>query len=93
MSRSHPDWTHTEHSWRRASGRRISSRAINAAICWGRRTWTHGDRQYRLDRRSVQRAAEVGVDVRGFEGVTVILTPDQHIRTVWCNRNPRRIRR
>lgn len=81
------------HAHRRSSSRRIPEEAITAAIRWGRRYWTHGDLAWRLDRRSVEAARRCGVRVDDYEGVTVIVATGGVVRTVWCNRTPRRIRR
>ena len=81
------------HARQRANARSISAEAIDAALRWGRRCWSHGDQIWRLDRRCVQRAAAKGVRVDAHEGVTVVQAPDGSIITVYRNRDPRRIRR
>jgi hypothetical protein len=81
----------TAHAKRRVHARRIPLEALDAAIQWGRAYRSRGDQIYRLDRRSVQHAAAQGVDLRAYEGVTVVVTPDARARTAWRNRTPHRI--
>lgn len=83
----------SQHAHRRTTARRLSTRAIEAALTWGRRYWSHGDQVFRLDRRCVRRAASEGIRLDCFEGVTVVVAPTGTIVTVWRNRSPRRIRR
>ena len=83
----------TTHALKRADARRITPAAIHAALRWGRRLWSHGDLIYRLDRRSIKRAAVAGCDVYAHEGVTVVVTLDGVVRTVWRNRAPKRVQR
>jgi len=86
-------FTFTRHGRLRSDARRISRPEIQAALRWGRRYHSHGDRVFRLDRRSVARARSHGLRLDHFEGTTVVVTADGAIRTCWKNRNPRRIRR
>ena len=83
--------SYTSHAALRSGSRRIPEEAITAAICWGRRYRSHRDLVWRLDRRMVERARRAGVRLEHYEGVTVILTMGGVVRTVWRNRNPRRI--
>lgn len=85
--------TFSYHAHRRADARRISAPAIEATLAWGRRTWSHGDQVFRLDRRSVEHARRQGLRLDAHEGVTVVLAADGTIKTTFRNRNPRRILR
>ncbi|MFZ5476675.1 MAG: hypothetical protein ACOZNI_07870 [Myxococcota bacterium] len=88
-----PEIPLSRHAIRRASARRIPAAAIDAALSWGRAYRSHADEVFRLDRRSVRLAARDGVRLDAYEGVTVVVTPDGTIRTIWRNRRPSRIRR
>ena len=85
--------TYSHHARRRADARSISAAAIDATLSWGRRSWSHGDRVFRLDRRTVERARVDGVRIDQHEGVTVVLSADGTIKTTFRNRTPRRILR
>ena len=85
--------TYSIHAQRRADARIISPAAVDAAIAWGRRTWSYGDQVFRLDRRSVARARWHGLRLDLHEGVTVVLGVDGTIKTTFRNRDPRRILR
>lgn len=88
-----PDYTLSRHARERLDQRGVSLSGLEAALRWGRRSWTHGDLQYRLDRRRVQAARREGIRVDEHEGTTVILTQSEVVKSVWRNRRPRRIRR
>lgn len=88
-----PEVRLSRHAIRRAAARRIPSAAIDAALSWGRAYRSHADEVFRLDRRSLQQAARAGVRLDAYEGITVVVTPDGTVRTIWRNRRPARIRR
>lgn len=79
------------HARTRAGSRRIPDEAIDVALCWGRCFRSYQDVIWRLDRRMVQHARRAGVRIDRYEGVTVVLSASGVVRTVWRNRNPRRI--
>lgn len=92
-TRQLPAYRLSNHARRRLDARGVSVASLEAALRFGRRTWSHGDLTFRLDRRSTEEARLHGVRVDAHEGTTVILTQDGTVRTVWRNRSPRRIRR
>lgn len=88
-----PPYSLSLHARSRLDARGVSKTALEAALRWGRRTWSHGDLCFRLDHRSVAVARKRGVRVDAHEGTTVIITQDGTVRTIWRNRAPRRLRR
>ena len=93
MRSPHDTPRYSAHAARRTGARGLSPAAIDAALRWGRRYWSHGDQVFRLDHRSVVQAREAGVRVDAHEGVTVVLTADGVVRTAWRHRSPGRIKR
>jgi len=91
--RSLPRYALSSHARSRLCSRGVSREALEAALRWGRRTWSHGDLVFRLDRRSVAAARAYGIRVDAHEGTTVVLMHDGTVRTVWRNRSPCRILR
>jgi hypothetical protein len=89
--RASPAFTLSSHARRRIDSRGISLRSVDAAIRWGRASWSHGDRLFFLDRRSVHHARREGVRVDEHEGTVVILTTDGTVRTVFRNRSLKRV--
>ena len=87
-----PRYRLSPHARDRVDQRTVTVEGIEAALRWGRRTRSHHDHVYRLDRRSVARAREHGVRVEAHAGTHVVLTPDHTVRSVWCNHNPPRLR-
>ena len=83
----------SEHAWRRITARRIRKDAIVATISHGRRYWNEGRLVYRLDRRSVQRAARMGFRLEKYEGVHVVMGDDGRVVTAYRNRNGKRVPR
>ena len=83
----------TLHAWKRVSGRSISSEGIDAALVYGRRYWNQGREVYRLDRRSIQKAKRMGVELQQFEGVHVVIGNEGRIVTAYRNKKGKRIPR
>ena len=83
----------SDHAWSRISARRIRKDAIVAAMSYGRRYWNEGRIVYRLDRRSVKKAAKMGLKLQRYEGIHVVLGDDGRVVTAYRNRNGKRVPR
>ena len=88
-----PEFTLSNHARDRIDSRGVSLESVEIALRWGRRSWSHGDRLVRLDRRCVARARRLGIRVDAHEGTMVVLSPDDVVVTAWRNRTPHRLRR
>ena len=83
----------TLHAWRRISGRSISEEGIEAALVHGRRYWNQGREVYRLDRRSIRKAKQFGLQLDAFEGIHVVVGNNGEIITVYRNKTGKKIPR
>ena len=82
----------TDHARRRMYSRGISPAAIRSALRYGRIIHVRGVKIYAIGRREVDRYMPHGVDLSRFEGVQVVCTPHEVVRTVYRNRDFRGLR-
>lgn len=83
----------THHARVRMDGRRISPAAVEAVLAHGRGVWIRGARVLALGHREVLAGARRGLDLRPFEGLQVVCSPEGDILTVYRNHDFRPLRR
>ena len=82
----------SRHGRQQMHARRLSIRAIEAALGFGRVVHTRGAAIHTLGRREVDRLARRRLDLRPYEGVQVVCAPDGGVLTAYRNRDFRRLR-
>lgn len=83
----------TTHARQRMDGRRVPAEAVAAVLAHGREAWVRGACVHALGRREVERGARRGLDLRPYEGLQVVCSPQGDILTVYRNHDFRRLRR
>ena len=79
----------TYHAAWRMTGRHITSRAVWAALLYGRVVTTRDAEISVIGRREVRALRREGVDLSPYEGVHVVCAPDGAILTVYRSRDLR----
>lgn len=84
----------SRHAVRRMTHRGITSEAVELALTYGRAIYTRGAIVYAIGRKEVARVRQLdAIDLTPFEGVQVVCTTvDDHILTVYKNRDFRKLR-
>lgn len=82
----------TRHARRRMQMRAMSEEALALTLQFGRIVWTRGAQVFAIGYREVQRFLKEGIDLRPYEGVQVVCSPEGTILTVYRNRDFRRLR-
>lgn len=83
----------TRHARHRMDGRRISREAVEMVLAYGRCARVRGACVHALGRREVERGRRAGVDLRPFEGLQVVCSPEGAVITVYRNHDFRALRR
>lgn len=83
----------THHARLRMDGRRISPVAVAAVLAHGREAWVRGAKVVALGHGEVLKGARRGLDLRPFEGLQVVCSPEGDILTVYRNHDFRPLRR
>jgi hypothetical protein len=67
----------SDHAIRRLHARSFTHEHIRAALEHGEHRWAKGASKYILTQRQVRAAAERGIDVSAYEGITVVVAPPE----------------
>ncbi len=79
----------TKHALQRQGARRISERAVLAALYYGRAIPARRGVIYAIGKREVALQVRQGVDLSPFEGIHVVCARDGAVVTVYRNRDLR----
>lgn len=82
----------THHAQQRIGARRISEKALAAALTYGRVVYTRGAKIYALGRKEVDRYDQQGIDLKDHEGIQVVCLPNDVVLTAYRNRDFRGLR-
>jgi len=83
----------TDHAWRRMTSRGLGSRAIDAALAYGRTVHTRGAEIHVIGNKEVDAYEAQGVNLRPYSGLQVVCCPsDGIVMTVYRNRDLRGLR-
>ena len=78
----------TNHARRRMTARRLSERAVEAVLMFGRKVYARGAEIHVIGKREVAKYARTGVDLRAYDGLQVVCVPnDGAIMTVYRNKD------
>ncbi len=92
MAGRHTRLTFTQHAQARLRERQLSEEAVSGALTYGRVARVRGASIYAVGRKEVERYGAEGVDLRRFQGVQVVCSPDGAIVTVYRNNDFRGLR-
>jgi len=77
----------TNHAWRRMTSRGLSKHAVDAALIYGQVAYARGAEIHIIGKRDVEKYARTGIDLRPFENVHVVCSPNNNVvYTVYRNR-------
>lgn len=82
----------TRHAVQRSRTRGIPTRAVTAALAFGRHRTARGADIYIVGWREVRLQARYGLDLSRWLGVEVVCTHDGTVITVYRNKLPRALR-
>jgi len=85
-----PRFTH--HAAQRSRTRGIPTRAVTAAVAFGRHRAARGADIYIVGWREVRMQARYGLDLSRWQGVEVVCAHDGTVLTVYRNKLPRALR-
>ncbi len=77
----------TNHSLRRMAQRGIAIPDIQAVMAYGRKCRVRKAKVHVIGKKEVRQAEKRGVDLRDYEGVHVICSPEGVVMTVYRNQN------
>ena len=80
----------TRHGWQRYSGRGLRKADIQAALRYGRHSYSGGCEQFFLGQREVERARQRGIDLSRHKGVHVVVDSEGIVVTTFRNQSYRR---
>ena len=83
----------TNHAWQRMNQRGIKLQNVIDTLEHGSFRYARGARIYYVGRKDIANAALHCIDLRACDGIQVIVPEDGEIRTVYRNREIRRIRK
>ena len=82
----------TRHARLRLTERRLDEAALGIVQLYGRAVRVRGAEIFVIGRREVARHRPLGVDLRPYEGVQVVCSPDGHVLTAYRNHDLSRLR-
>ena len=82
----------THHASLRMGARRLNATATQAALAYGRIARVRGAEIHAIGRNEVARYRIHGIDLRPYEGVQVVCSPEGAILTLYRNRDFRGLR-
>lgn len=82
----------TRHAAQRSRTRGIPTRAVTAAVAFGRHRAARGADIYIVGWREVRMQARYGLDLSRWQGVEVVCAHDGTVLTVYRNKLPRALR-
>ena len=78
----------THHAVERSRARGIPTKAIHAALVYGKHRAIRGADVYTVGWREIRLEARHGIDLSRWEGIEVVCAHDGQILTVYRNKNP-----
>lgn len=82
----------TAHARTQSFARRLPESSVLTALEYGRELHTRGAVLFVIGRKEVAKARREGMDISKCEGVHLVCSSDDHILTVYRNRNLRGLR-
>jgi len=77
----------TEHAADQMCARRVNRDAVEKALKYGRVEFNRGAKIYAIGRKEVKYFKERNIDLIPYEGVQVVVSPEDEIITVYRNRS------
>lgn len=82
----------SNHARSQMTRRRIREGEVRTVVSKGRRWHAQGARKFRVDRRTIRKAADEGDDLRRLDGITVVVSETSDlVMTVYRNRKGERV--
>lgn len=82
----------THHALERMKTRRVSEKAIQLILTYGRLVHVRGADIYAVGRREVEQSRLLGIDLGALEGLQVVCSSDGAVITVYRNKDFRGLR-